>query len=223
MKKYVRKPTYRKRGPGGRRRVYRLRKTYKSGGLSKNLKKDVYAFKRLTDIIKEWTGDNNGQAFGALTFSLNDVVNVSEFQPLFDRYMLTHVQVRFYLQHVPTTNADNFGNFTSSYPRMYYVKDYDDATPPTTFNELREHQRCKTTLIKPNRMNVINIKPAINIDALRNPSGSLFTRNPKWKQWIDMAAPDASHFGLKLAIENLGQNQVVRMEYKYWFKCKDSK
>ncbi|AUM61760.1 capsid [uncultured virus] len=149
-------------------------------------------------------------------FSLDKVQNYGEFANLYDFYKLTHVQVRFTLNVDPSSQTAT----TSYIPRLFYVIDHDDDTAPASLAEMREHDRCKVKNLNPGRTVVVNIKPAALAEMFR--SGLTTTYTPKWKQWIDMAAPNCKHYGLKWAVDNLtNTNYYLSTELKYWFSCKD--
>lgn len=213
-----------KRKRGGRSTAGQGRKKYQrtSRALTMarrvNLKKDTHFFTR------QFAGDeivgNPLYAPGmfASTATLGAMPNVSEFTTLFDRYKITHWQLRFYLKIDPSAQAAA----TASYPRMFWIKDYDDATPPASLNVLREHANCQTRVLTPYKPIVINVKPAVLAEVYR--SAVATTYSPKWNQWIDMVHTDIHHFGLKFGFDDLtNTNYKVTVEQKLWFQCKDTR
>lgn len=163
------------------------------------------------------------------TFMLNKLPNYSEFDTLYDRYMITTVVVKFQLISNPdatyfpgsntTANADNW------YPKLWYVADYDDDTTPTSLDEFKQYAKTKHVVLRPNKEIKVVVKPAINIQTYRTATTTGYA--PKWKQWVDIAQTDIPHYGLKYWIDLNGitalaaQNMSVRVERLYYFTCKD--
>lgn len=181
-----------------------------------NLKRDVHFFKR---------SFLDGTIVGNATYApylqgksivLNSIPNVSEFQNLFDRYMITYAKVYYHLKIDPSAQTAS----TATLPKLYVVKDYDDDNAPTSINQLREHSKCRFYVMNPNRPVVIKLKPAISSSVYNTAITS--TYSPKWKQWIDMASVVTPHYGWKIAIDDLtNTNYKVDVEVKLWFRCKD--
>jgi hypothetical protein len=187
-------------------------------GRQVNIKKDVHYFKR-SFIGATITGNVAYSPYTAGVFwTLGSLPNVSDFTNLFDRYMITYVKCFIHLKLDPSSQSATLATL----PKLYYVRDYDDATTPSSINELREHSKCTYRVMNPNRPIVIGIKPATLALAYRSAVAS--TYSPKWKTWIDMATTDVPHYGLKLAIDDLtNTNYKVDFEYKIWFACKDTR
>lgn len=151
----------------------------------------------------------------AYSFQLTDVQNATEFGALYDRYMITHVQMKFYLRVDPTAQSAS----TAIWPRMWYIKDYDDTTP-ASIAEIREHSQYKEHVLNPARPLVINLKPAILAQTYRTAVAAGYS--PKWKQWVDMAQLNVPHYGFKMAVDDFtNTNYTLACEVRYWFSCKD--
>lgn len=152
------------------------------------------------------------------TFSMDQLVNNSEFGNLFDNYKITHAQVKFYLEIDPSAQSAA----AAYYPKLLYVIDHDDANAPASLNEMREHARCQVRVMTPQKPVVINIKPSALSEMYRSPITTSYV--PKWHQWIDCAHLNVPHYGLKFAIDNF-TNPVytARQEVKLWFSCKDTR
>lgn len=152
----------------------------------------------------------------AKSFDFNSLPNVSDFSNLFDRYMITYAKVSLYLKIDPSAQT----SAAATFPKVYMIRDYDDATTPTSLNQLREHGNCKVRVMNPNRPVTFGIRPATLALTLWN--GVTPTGTPTWKQWIDMVTLDVPHFGVKWAIDDLtNTNYKVDVEYQLWFRCKD--
>lgn len=212
-----------------RRRMQRARTSVGRARISRSL--NVHSFRRMANSQFE-TVTGTGLS-GALTFSLSDTINYTEFDVLYDRYMITAVVIKFRIVNNPDatsylnttwTGGTGGSNQTNWFPRLFYCKDYDDASPET-LAQLRERAKTKMVVLKPNRYHKVVVKPACLIQAYYTALGAGYA--PKWKQWIDMAQNSLPHYGLKYNIDCSGENPVdtspfkVEIEKTYYFKCKD--
>lgn len=206
-----------------KRRIQRKRKYikrgYKKAAAAKvNLKNNVHYFQRRVNLGTIVSTGINQPTLTSLSFNLNQLPNVGEFTTLFDQFKMTHVKLFFKLNQDPSTQTA--GN--SFYPTMYYCPDHDDVTPPTSIDDLRQHGRTKMVTLRPSKYTVVNIKPSV-LNQLFRIAGQT-TVQPKWRQWIDMAHPDTSHYGLKYAFDNafnINSNYSVEVQAQYWFQCRD--
>ncbi|MEO5351385.1 MAG: hypothetical protein H7836_17345, partial [Magnetococcus sp. YQC-3] len=160
----------------------------------KKVRSEAHAFSRRFD----WANINGNAGYipftNASTFTFNQLPNIGDFISLFDRYKITYIKLYIWLKIDPSAQTAA----TASYPKLYWVKDYDDASTPATLNEIREHQSCKVAVMHPNRPIVIRLKPSTLSLTYRSALASTYT--PRWNQWVDMANTDVPHYGLKLAI-----------------------
>ena len=169
---------------------------------------------------------------GAISFTFDDIAGYTDFSNLYDRYMITGIQLRIRLlnnpnssQYLNTNNAAyNTPNTTNWWPRMYYIKDYDDDTAETAAN-LKERAKTKLIVLQPNRYYKIFIKPSVLMQTYRTSTTTGYS--PKWNNWIDMAQANVPHYGFKYAFDTSGQDPAdaqgfrFEIEKKYYFKCKD--
>ena len=93
----------------------------------------------------------NGVYLGANYFTLGDIPNTAEFTALFDQYRIKSVVVKFSHRSTALSLIETINNNQAGMPVMYHVIDLDDATTPTTFNELREYGYCKTFYFTPDK------------------------------------------------------------------------
>lgn len=200
-----------------KKKVFR-KPTRKPVTTSSNIKKDVYAFKR-----RYHDGTIPGNAVYApylqgLSTSLNRLPGISDFSNLFDRYMITYIKVYYHLKIDPSAQSGSVATF----PKLYYVRDYDDGSAPLSLNEMREHSKCTYRVLNPNKPVVFGFRPSTLTEKYRSPIST--TYSPQWNQWIDMAAPDVPHYGWKIGIDDLtNTNYKVDVEVVMWFKCKDTR
>lgn len=175
----------------------------------------VHAFKRSANILAVTGAAGYAPYCNSFAFQLANLPNNTDFTNLFDSYMLSHVQLKFYLSVDPSAQTAA----TAYQPRMFYCRDHNDATAPATINELRERGDCQTRVLTVSRPVTINIKPSVLGEALR--TGGLITYIPKYKQWLPTANNDVPHYGLKFAIDDLtNTNYKVNVEATYWLRCK---
>lgn len=174
----------------------------------------IHRFKRRYQALvvsgsPAFTPYNNG-----FVVSLSNVVNASEFTNLFDQYCITYVKFAFYLEVSP----DAQGGSASVWPKLYYSKDQNDATPPT-LQELRERSGTQVRVMGPNRPVTVGWRPNILTEAYKTALTTGYA--PKWSQWISTVDSTVPHYGLKFAIDNLTNlNYSVRVEATVWFKCR---
>jgi len=161
------------------------------------------------------------------SFTFNDMINPSEFDVLYDRYMITRVLLEFQLVNnidnglQPNSVAASKSNF---FPRLWYCRDYDDSAVET-LDELKQRVATKSLVLMPNRVYKISLRPAVQAQVYRT---SLTTGyEPKWNTWIDMAQKDVPHYGLKWVMDTHGLNPDDADYFQYdttvklYFKCKD--
>lgn len=148
-------------------------------------------------------------------FTFAQLANASEFTTLFDQYMISHIQVRWYMKVDPSAQSPGIATF----PKLYTITDHDDSDAPPALNNFREHSKCRVHVLNPNRAVVVNLKPAV----LNNTyvSGVSNGYSPKWRQWIDGANTNVPHYGIKWAIDDFtNTNYRLENEIIYWFACK---
>lgn len=206
--------TRKKPTTSAKRRTYRPRRYIST---RQNIKNDVYAFKRrfLDGTI---AGGIVGPFLQGKTVSLSNLPAFTEFAALFDRYMITYVKVFYHLKIDPSAQSPG----GSSFPKLYYIRDYDDSSSPANIDELRQHSKCTYRVMNPNKPVVFGFRPATLTEKYRSPIST--TYSPQWNQWIDMATTDVPHYGYKVAIDDLtNANYKVDVEMCLWFKCKDTR
>lgn len=185
-----------------------------------NLKRQIHYFKRSCDLGNVVLDTNTPTLIPQpLTFRLNQLPASTEFTDLFDNYRITYVKLMIRLNVSPDAQSPT----TAVYPRILYVRDYDDSVIPSSVDVLRQYGNCQQKVLNPNENMVITLKPAIRNLVSRDTSGQV-VYSPKWKQWIDCAHSDTLHYGLKYAIENCGNsNYTLNFQATYWFQCKDTR
>lgn len=211
--------TYRRRT---QRKPYRKPQRALAIARKVNVKRDTHFFTRWGaggDSQFTITGSaiNNPYIYG-MSYSFSQIASSSDFINLFDMYKITHIQVRFHLRQSPESQVGALGN----YPKLWYFIDHDDANPPPTLNNFREHTKCRSVVLTPSRSAVINFKPATLAMMYRTASTTGYS--PKFNQWIDCNDSVVQHYGLKVAIDNfINSNYTVDVDTRFWFACKDAR
>lgn len=163
-----------------------------------------------------------------LTFDLSQVRSNGELTALYDQYMIVGVKVIFHLMTNPdmTTNLNSSSgtNASNYYPKLFYCRDYDNATVETT-NDLRERNNTKCRVLRPNSTVSVYVRPAIRNQVYLD--GVTTATSPIWKNWLDCSTTQVPHYGLKYSIDFLGLTTVtdynLRIEQVYYLKFKNSR
>lgn len=206
----VRRRTYRKRRPIGRKWSARKRVP------------GVNYFKRFVDrgTINAATGTST--TFGALDFSLDQVPGYTEFQNLYDTFKLNRVKIMFLpLSNVSLTSdadAEVFRN-TEFNNRLFTTIDFNDATAPTTVNELREYGTAKMSPMT--RIHKRYFKPRYQ-DTVSGGS----SQRSDWLSTDNSA--DVKYYGIKYALQHRtvvseSAQTLYRVECIYYMSFKQPK
>lgn len=154
----------------------------------------------------------------ASSYQLSDLSNSSDFANLFDQYMLTKVELRFFLQIDPSAQAAA----TAFYPKLIWAIDRDSANIPANLNELYEYGNCKTAVLTPTRPVTITFKPSVL--GLTYQSAVASQYSPKYNQWLDCSLMTTPHYGLRWAIDNFtNTNYSLIVHARYTFACKNTR
>lgn len=164
----------------------------------------------------------------ASVYQLADLQNYTELQALYDRYMITMVEMRIHLITNPdsnsTLNSTLVSQQTNWYPKLWYCKDYDDSFTEG-LDALKQRAKTKCIVLKPDRIYKIRIKPAVSIQTYKTATTSGYA--PAWNQWIDNGDSTVPHYGLKYVVDTEGENPndsypfKIRIEHRYWVTMKD--
>lgn len=185
-----------------KRRNYYKRKKYSKWGAKKY---NIHKYRRMgrTSTI-QLTANASGEMPVAFNFNLQDMVNSSELTTLYDQYRIDFVtvQITWSPKNVNQTNF-NVGPNLMSCPVVYYSKDYDDNTFPTTLTAFKERGNIRSLRISPLRKYKISLKPAVQNAVIRDATvvPPLLSTNPVWNKKLDCAAANIPHLGLKLLFD----------------------
>lgn len=166
----------------------------------------------------------------ALSFRFSDLKNTSEFSNLFDRYLIVGARVQFQLITNPDANNQLANQTTVNsanwYPKIWYTIDHDDSGIITR-SQIQEYTNSKCRVLRPNQI----VKAYVPFPRTAGGAGSGTTVYPSivnGPKFVDMANRDIDHYGLKWAVDFFNLNTsttvcpfAVKIDVKYYFKCKD--
>lgn len=156
-------------------------------------------------------------------FTLDQVVNPSDFTNLYDSYRINKIQL--YLE--PTANQTASPVAFPQNKKIRVVHDYTDAFPLTQEDDYLEYSNCKAYNAVRNGSIRITLYPKIK-NIIENKAGgaNAYTTVSSNKVWLDIDNDEVPHFGLKIFIPpNITSNgtEMFRVRAKYWLSCKNSK
>lgn len=190
----------------------------------RGLNSNVHSFKRWAT-----TGTAN-IAYPATTYSgvekftLDSLVSSTELTNLYDQYKINAVVVKIRLVNNPDatympgiTSVDSSGS--NYYPRLWYVRDYDDNST-LTLDEIKQCGKAKCVTLKPNVEYKIKVKPAVAMQVYRTTTTTGYA--PMWPKKLDCSQSDIPHYGIKWVFDGMGvtrrSNDIwnLRFEYQYY-------
>lgn len=151
----------------------------------------------------------------AMTFELNRLTNYTEFTALYDQYKITGVKVYFDY----STDTAPVSDPHVAIPKIWAVRDYDDATTPT-IDDMTQSTRVKVIRPFPNKTYSMFLRPAVLNQVYKS---VVSTGNvPKWGQWIDCNDSSVPHYGLKLVAQGVPSTNfgAVSLRCKYYVTFK---
>lgn len=145
-----------------------------------------------------------GVSFGSYAFRLDMLPSFAEIQAMFDSYKITGIRATF--MPMQNSSEQSIGSFL---PTMYCVTDYNDATAPTSINELAEYPNVR--IKRMDKPVTVSLKPKAQL------SGST-----EWRPWIASANSGVNHFGLKMAYD-CNAVTTIRVFFKFYLQLKGLK
>jgi hypothetical protein len=132
--------------------------------------------------------------FGGFAFRLSDLPFQTDFGALFDQYKLTGVKLMFIPRATDNTSlSSNAGN-------LMWFEDKDDSSSAGLTVETFYQKMSLKLRQAANRPFTIFIRPKCAITGTQSVSGNQIAQLPN--TWLDMASPDALHYGIKWAWVN---------------------
>lgn len=155
----------------------------------------VHRFQRvvqLSDITSSATSDTWTHL--GYSFNLAQIAAYSEITNLFDWYRISGVKLTF----MPLQSEASIASSWAGIPTMVYVKDFNDASAPTSQTDLMQYPGVRTMRLS--RPISIYIKPRCS----QAVGGTTVIAKAEGKngQWIDTSAVDVIHYGVKASILN---------------------
>lgn len=219
VRRKYKRPLFRRRPKNSR---YARKRLYK-----KLLKKTAtHTYRRMMD----WgTIPVNVDAHTALSFRLNMLPDYTEFTTLYDQYKIKKIVFR--LERPFTDNglqADatgGGGNSTTTNKYMRVVHDYDGGTGLSAEYQYLEYQNCKSYPTCGNKPIRLTLYPKILGNVFKSDSLSSTANYMIKPQWIDVAAPDVNHYGIRIFTPQIatGNTQVYRVFASVIFQCKNTR
>jgi len=165
-------------------------------------------------------------------FKFEDIIGYSEFTALYDSYKMTKVVMMIQLitnpdSIIPLNQASATTNQqTNWFPRWWYVRDYDGGGSDSLAT-IKERSGVRCFVLRPNKINRIVIKPKVLTQAYAGATATGYLVTQAKSMFIDMANTAVPHYGLNSVVDTLGQDPSdsypfkIRVEFKYYFTCKD--
>lgn len=160
----------------------------------------------------------NGGAATApvITFALNGVVGSSTLTNLFDLYKIDAIRLTIR----PNNNALGLADPTTvSLVPLYWVIDYNDATPLASGGQATEYDNCM--ILSPGESAERTFCPMYNLIAKSGAGTDYISRRG---DWLDSSSDDILHYGCKFyipagtAVQTFLQTWTVEIEYYFTFR-----
>jgi hypothetical protein len=139
------------------------------------------------------------EVLGQIAFELADLSQVSTFSSMFDQYRIDRVHLRI----TPKNNSVFLASIAApnqSLPTVFVVVDFDDATAPSSVDELRQYSSCQEVGIGA-AIDIV-LQPSITPAVW---SGGAFSGYgvTDSSMWLDIANTGIPHFGVKFGVPGL--------------------
>lgn len=210
-----------------KRTAYKRRRSLRRRSRLGRMSREVHAYRRYgTPSTVTMTGTVGvvNESDNADKFTLDSVTNYTELTTLYDQYRIRSVTMKFHLVTNPdrltTPGTDPASNYLAppNYPKLWYVRDYDDSSA-VTLTTLREMGKAKFKVMKPNSVISVRIRPAVLTQLYRTDLTTGYS--PSWPKKLDCSQSNIPHYGLKWIVETDGVSLytnsqfIVRVEYVY--------
>lgn len=154
----------------------------------------------LPALILGTTAASTGPGYNvpfAMQFALSQVQNATEISAVFDQYRVNWVKVFITYQHNVSTASGS-----STMPTLFWVPDYDDSVAIGP-GALREHAGLDIReFTADNRTHVLKLEPRFH-GGIYDASAGAGTWGAVERGWIDVAAQNTAHYGVKGYIANV--------------------
>jgi hypothetical protein len=137
----------------------------------------------------------------AFKYTLENVLNHSEFTVLFDSYRFNGIGIK--VENMSPTALQN-GLGPNAIPQIQSVLDHDDATPMATHLVAGQFENCKTKRLGQTQVLSRFTRPKLAQVAFKQSGTGLgYTHQAGKNPWIDCDYIDVEHYGHKLFISNV--------------------
>lgn len=172
----------------------------------------VHKFSRTSSLVLTMDTQGLAQTAATMTFSLDQLVNYSEFTNLFDLYKINAVRVKF----MPTFNDEPLG--TSRLGLFHVAFDPNGVSSGSvTLDGVLQYQNLKTRRL--DQMLTYYCKPCIESPVYNSAVSSGYGPT---RRWIDTNNPSVPHYGLLLAYQSQGiQTPSWRVVVTYYLTTKN--
>lgn len=204
-----------------RKLIRRKRMARRPMRMAKSIRQPVQYFKRSVYFSGNLVTSITADTFISKFFTLNEVPNRSEFTSLYDQYRINGVKITW----IPRGNVADIaptgtaGVFQGQSTGVFSAIDYDDATVPTSINQLNEYQNCKMT--RATQMHSRYLKPRINLQGTTNQGTGATGATFNTRGWLDCTQDNVPHFGVKYAFQqsvNYAMTYDLKVDYYLAFK-----
>jgi hypothetical protein len=172
-----------------------------------------YVFRLLDSTQTTWSGSNVGTTGGSYYFTLTSNTAVSStLTSLFDQYRFLAARFRI----IPRQNL--IAPVTSTYPPLYVVIDYDNATSPASRAAIQAYSNCSETQVYESIERVFC--PHVALAAYTSTFSGYANAA---KMWIDSGTPNVQHYGVKYWIDTCPLPLPVwDVEVEYWVQFRNT-
>lgn len=159
-------------------------------------------------------------AFMGMSFLASDLPNFNGLAAVFDQYRITKIQLKFkpeFNMSAISTGAAVTGVLTGTLLGVY---DRDDDAIPTSIDYLREYDSCRD--VNSYQGMTFTFKPNVAI-GLQVPAGTLIAAGNQKAGWIDCAAANIPHYGVKVGVPQQAAGAIARwtVTARYWISFKN--
>ena len=200
------------------------KKMYKVRRIPRNPYKAIHNFKihHHVGTVDATAGVTN--SYYGFYFKLNDLGNMSEYTNLFDSFRIRGIRMHFIPVLGNTVVGDAVGvldNFFNGL-RLMTAIDYNDASAPTSTNEVRQYDTCKVTPGCKDHIRYYRPQPTVTISEGSSYGLGTVSR----KLWISTASNSTRWYGLKVAFEhpnNLLSKTYYQVESVIYMQFKNAR
>lgn len=184
------------------------------GYRNKVVKQPVQYFTRTSYQLSGYSVAAGAAAAGfARVFRLSACPNVSEFTNLYDQYQIKGVKISL----IPRYTMTQSGAPLAAIGNVWSALDYDDASAPTSVDQLLQYQNVKRTQM--NRVHSRFLRPCIANEIFNTGIATAYA--PKRNTWIDCTSDTVEHYGIKLWIDSSQAGVTFDVQVKFYLAFKN--